>query len=333
MKASPPFEAQIPLFRSWDVADFVGKASSALLLFLVVQNLYLGRYFIALAEVVIMTMLLINVWSYGRGKASPVPMSVLLYSLLALICGAVFLYETDNALWSFPLVLGAFITVPLSRALFFAYVTLACVGVTLEVSGEYFLGVWFALSFGFCVLLMRISVEQAVTLQQELLESSFRDSMTGCHNRRLLENMRAMPEMEDTSYGLILIDVDDFKAINDGFGHAIGDLVLVQIAHKIRAEVPEEALVLRTGGDEFLILLREVDRSVLRAVAEALLERIPATVRCGGRAVTISIGLSENRPLSELDEALVSADRYLLDAKRTGRNRIGETLISLGNPA
>jgi diguanylate cyclase (GGDEF)-like protein len=108
---------------------------------------------------------------------------------------------------------------------------------------------------------------------------------------------------------------------------------MVHIAHKIRAEVPDEALVLRTGGDEFLVLLRDVPASELRKVAERLLERIPATVHCGGRAVTISIGLSESRPLSELDEALVSADRYLLDAKRTGRNRIGERLISLGNPA
>jgi len=331
MALFPHFEPQIPLFRSWDVADFVGKASSVLLLILTLKNLVLGEFLLAGLVFVVFSMFVVDIWSYRRGAGLPIPVNALLLALLGLICVSVLSDGPNGALWTFPAVLGAFIAIPLSQATRFSVVAGLVVTAVLEISGATLLGLWFAMALGFSVLLMRFSVEQAVTLQRELLESSYRDSMTGCHNRRVLENMLSMPELSQRLYGLVLIDVDHFKGINDKFGHTVGDLVLIQVAHKIRAEAPEGAYVLRTGGDEFLVLVPEATDDTLQEVAQGLLTRVSETVRCGEDPITLSIGTNPSRPLSELDESLVAADRRLLFAKKQGRNRVGEGQLDLAD--
>lgn len=157
-----------------------------------------------------------------------------------------------------------------------------------------------------------------------------RDELTGLLNRR--EFTRVVREEEerarrfDRSFGLVLIDIDHFKAVNDTHGHAAGDAVLREVARRIRERVRAVDRCARIGGEELAVLLPETDvagtlaaaEDLLAAVAAAPFEitggiRIELTVSAG--AASLPVHASETGPLME------AADRALYRAKRAGRAR------------
>ncbi len=175
---------------------------------------------------------------------------------------------------------------------------------------------------------------QTLTARLERAEAAaFNDSLTGLLNRRGLEKAFAdlgprMASPEGTS--LLVVDVDRFKEINDGYGHAVGDQVLRGVAQILRARIKGTALAARVGGDEFAILLPETGS----AGACALAERIRSTLfqarlrRTGSDEqlgqVSISVGVAHSHEAISLDQFMQKADVALYAAKREGRNRVEE---------
>ena len=149
------------------------------------------------------------------------------------------------------------------------------------------------------------------------------DHLTGAANRRSLDARLGV--LGDRPVGVLTIDVDHFKQINDLYGHAAGDAVLVSLADRLRESVREEDDVVRMGGEEFLLLLPGVlDETALLDVAESVRSDVEDNdVRAGEEdiAVTVSVGaaiaLTRTRDVEAL---LVAADRALYAAKRSGRN-------------
>jgi len=154
---------------------------------------------------------------------------------------------------------------------------------------------------------------------------AFHDSLTGLANRRLLLNRTAVSldhlSGDEAGVGVVFIDLDGFKLINDAHGHGVGDEVLVETARRLQTVVNERDTIARIGGDEFVIL---VDRVVDPATVAALVARIERVVRepiaCTG--VTVQIGASvgytvcdrqEERP----EELLNRADHAMYGVKRT----------------
>jgi diguanylate cyclase (GGDEF)-like protein len=167
-------------------------------------------------------------------------------------------------------------------------------------------------------------------LAARLKEESIRDSLTRLFNRRHLDEQLAI-EMQfarrhGTELSVIMVDVDNFKRVNDLHGHAAGDDVLTAVAGRLRAGMRVEDMLARFGGEEFTAVLRTTDLAASRVVAERLRRLVEATVirtPTVELAITISAGcasLSETR--AETSEALLAAaDRRLYAAKRAGRNR------------
>jgi diguanylate cyclase (GGDEF)-like protein len=123
----------------------------------------------------------------------------------------------------------------------------------------------------------------------------------------------------------LLLDLDHFKAINDEHGHAAGDAVLIAVADRLRLSVRADDAVVRMGGEEFLVVLRDVaDEDQLRAIGENLRERIgsePIQAGDGLLRVTASIGAASVAPDDTNFEAGVRrADRALYVAKQDGRD-------------
>ncbi len=149
------------------------------------------------------------------------------------------------------------------------------------------------------------------------------DTLTGAANRSLLSNRlsEAMrhTDANQTGFGLLHIDVDDFKAINDTIGHDAGDRVLQNIAQRCRAAVPDTATVARIGGDEFVVLLplrNEVDE--IREVAEAILDSLKQKM-IGSVEPRVSIGISRYPTDATSAEGLLSAaDLAMYRAKAEG---------------
>jgi diguanylate cyclase (GGDEF)-like protein len=151
------------------------------------------------------------------------------------------------------------------------------------------------------------------------------DPLTGAYNRRSLAARLAAAG--DSSVGVLSVDVDHFKNVNDLYGHAAGDAVLVAVAARLRQAVRAGDAVFRMGGEEFLVLLPSLpDELALADVAESVRARIAAEpVHTGGQAiaVTASVGAARaERSSGALDVLLDAADRALYTAKRSGRNRV-----------
>jgi diguanylate cyclase (GGDEF)-like protein len=150
---------------------------------------------------------------------------------------------------------------------------------------------------------------------------ALRDPLTGAYNRRWFED--AVAAGLEESVGLVLLDLDHFKAVNDAHGHAAGDVVLVESVRRLSARVRPGDGVVRWGGEELAVLLLNVgDGADLAARAEELRRTIgdaPFVVDGVEIAVTASAGAAT--PAGDADTLVRAADAALYDAKRAGRNR------------
>ncbi len=156
------------------------------------------------------------------------------------------------------------------------------------------------------------------------------DPLTDLRNRRgfELELPRLLQEARDSARSLVvaMIDLDQFKRVNDLYGHPVGDQVLMLLARLMRQHTRQEDLLVRWGGEEFLLISTDLDeaeaRTVLTRLRQALLDASPAPLT---HALTFSVGLSVG-PLptrqAEVFERIGAADAALLRAKRGGRDRI-----------
>ncbi|HEX7036747.1 MAG TPA: EAL domain-containing protein [Pseudomonadales bacterium] len=155
------------------------------------------------------------------------------------------------------------------------------------------------------------------------------DALTGLPNRRHFEDLLAaeliLPADETRPGALLFLDLDHFKYINDTLGHTAGDLVLRQVASRLEAALDDDGVVARFGGDEFMLLLRQVDAAHAMQIAERLLAEIADyPVVCEHRSFSLhaSIGLTLIRRPYRVDELLAQADLACHEAKADGRNTI-----------
>jgi diguanylate cyclase (GGDEF)-like protein len=162
--------------------------------------------------------------------------------------------------------------------------------------------------------------------------ASDHDWLTGLPNRRALQRLLAdawsQARTGHTLLGLLFVDLDGFKSLNDAHGHLVGDRLLRLSAKRLRRRAPASAQVTRFGGDEFVVLLPALaDPAAARAVAQQLRESILEPFKLGERLCTLScsIGIGVGPHTGQTpDELLRQADRAMLQAKAAGRNRVCE---------
>ena len=157
-----------------------------------------------------------------------------------------------------------------------------------------------------------------------LREDARRDALTGLWSRGAGERELArLLGAGPAPMALILLDVDRFKQVNDGFGHATGDRILQEIATLLQNGFRQGQPVIRWGGEEFLCALPGADAVAAGLAAERLRKLVARTIRRpDGQPVTISGGIAGIRPGETLAGAVARADQTLYRAKATGRNRI-----------
>lgn len=169
---------------------------------------------------------------------------------------------------------------------------------------------------------------QRVRSERDLLRRDSQiDSLTGLLNRRSLELSITERCSSEERFGLLFIDIDHFKLVNDRYGHDIGDRVLTSVAAVLRAGLRPGDMLARWGGEEFLALISGAGPESARLVAERLrrhVEEMPQVSRGPGQ-VSVSIGTTvfdPQRVEEEAPELLRRADMALYEAKRSGRNRV-----------
>jgi diguanylate cyclase (GGDEF)-like protein len=172
-----------------------------------------------------------------------------------------------------------------------------------------------------------LEAEAARRERDQLREQADRDWLTGLHNRRYLARQlqSAPPHRPDVPLALAVLDLDRFKQINDRFGHEAGDRVLVGVARLLCDALRENDIVVRNGGEEFLLVMPATDLNHGAAACERVrraIETADWTDVADGLTVTASIGLAVAEDPAEIHATASLADQRLYEAKRAGRNQV-----------
>jgi diguanylate cyclase (GGDEF)-like protein len=164
------------------------------------------------------------------------------------------------------------------------------------------------------------------------------DQLTGMLNRNSLADrtveLAQLSQRSGQPVGLIVADLDHFKAVNDSYGHAAGDAVLTDVAYRLRKYLRAFDLAYRIGGEEFLVLLPGADLAGAAAMAERLREGISAETVGPALRVTMSFGVAASAEGSafEYEGVCARADKALYRAKRGGRDRVCTAADPAGRP-
>lgn len=163
----------------------------------------------------------------------------------------------------------------------------------------------------------------------ELEQTALLDPLTGVANRRFVEDHLKVCMAQNTRYGwpfgLMFLDIDHFKTVNDQYGHETGDEALKHLAQVLDARLRSFDLVGRWGGEEFIIVCLNVDQPNLHELADRLRQYVErATFEHKGRkiAITVSLGATYPRPEDTVRSLIQRADELMYQSKQAGRNRV-----------
>jgi diguanylate cyclase (GGDEF)-like protein len=259
-------------------------------------------------------------------KSPPLPLILL---LVPAIPGMALSLKTQGfygALWSYPMVL--LFTFSLSRRVANAGNLVLLASLTALV--YHYIGLDFTIRFfmtlTLTIILANITLSIIGTLQRRLMDQAILDPLTGAFNRRhmgrCLGDAIERRRRSAATASLLVIDVDDFKRINDQLGHARGDSVLKGIVALVEKRARKLDLLFRIGGEEFMLLLPDTQEAAAAVVAEQLRASIAESQLLDGLRVTVSVGVGELRPGETVDSWMKHADDALYAAKKAGRNRV-----------
>jgi len=191
-------------------------------------------------------------------------------------------------------------------------------------------GVWLVVT----VIMLWLTNVTISHYQRHLEMMATTDKLTGLLNRQAFEVLfdQALRESKrgKSALAVMMMDIDEFKTINDRFGHAAGDVVISGIAELLRANLRESDSACRWGGDEFCVLLRQCDAQGAQAIAEKLCRSVASAqfqTSAGPLSSALSIGVAQYQAGETEEELTARADQRLYEAKHVGRNRV------VGDPA
>jgi diguanylate cyclase (GGDEF)-like protein len=174
------------------------------------------------------------------------------------------------------------------------------------------------------------ALSNILKMLNELQDLAYRDDVTHLFNQRKLnldlDESIKLYENKGIGFSLLFIDIDHFKTVNDGHGHLIGSKLLVEVAKEINSVVRDEDQVYRYGGDEFVVLLPQVDGALAYSIAERILDKIKMKkfmIEDFEKRLSVSIGVSDY-PYSAAskDEIIQLADDMMYLAKKSGRGQV-----------
>lgn len=168
---------------------------------------------------------------------------------------------------------------------------------------------------------------ELIAMRNRAVTQSLQDALTGIGNRVLLDQrlpeLIEMMKVSQRKMALVLIDIDNFKDINDSYGHKVGDQVIIHVAHALRDHLKARDSVCRWGGDELVLLISDLpDRSVMRVICDRLIQSVKEGVAHSDLPkITLSMGFAVYPDDAECGELLLQkADQALYQAKADGRD-------------
>jgi diguanylate cyclase (GGDEF)-like protein len=290
-----------------------------------VYRLLQGSWASALVDMVLvagMATVILHVWRTGRYQIASIVVTVF-YSAGMLI--TVYLRGVSLVYWVYPTMIAAyFVLRPAVAVAINSVGLLALVGI-LMMQLEVVNLMTIVVTIGLVNLFAYIFAYRTGLQNKELHTAVELDFLTGVGNRRALDRKLAeyaeerRPQLESS---LLLLDLDHFKQVNDQYGHAAGDKVLIRLAELMRRHTRSSDRIFRYGGEEFAVLASGAGLNAAAVLAEGLRAAVAAATLLEGHPITISIGVTYMNKQRTPDDWLAQADKMLYAAKQGGRNAV-----------
>lgn len=308
-----------------------------------VYRLLDGNWLVSLVDTFLVLSTLLAVWYAWRTGDTRRPGQYLavVYSFGVVVIVAKL--GVNGLFWFYVLILFNFFVVPPLQSVIATIVALASLCVYgLIKPGEVFSDSFQLTSFLVTSLLASLFAfvfayrgrEQRVRLS----ELATVDPLTKVGNRRTMDEELQIAFQEHqryrAAYGLLLLDLDHFKKVNDRYGHSAGDQVLVDFVQVVRSACRQSDRLFRLGGEEFVLLMSEVDQHTIAVAAQNILAAVRTSLQGPGGPVSVSIGGAVLQGHAAIESWLHEADECLYQAKNSGRDcaRIGPTGANVLRP-
>jgi diguanylate cyclase (GGDEF)-like protein/PAS domain S-box-containing protein len=176
-----------------------------------------------------------------------------------------------------------------------------------------------------------VDITEIHLIQQSLLNQTYIDDLTKLNNRKSynenINKLLSRYKRYKTPFSIIMYDIDNFKLINDTYGHASGDNVLTEMSKLIKSLIRESDYIFRIGGEEFIILLDETQIDKAKLVSKKIKDSIEYDLKTiKDRTITISIGLTEVKENETIDDLYKRVDKLLYKSKNEGKNKISSDI-------
>lgn len=291
-----------------------------------INDLYLGRYDMAAADALALLLIFLDFLSVRNRGRVLFPRSLMILGVCLILWYAVYRQGVLGIYWSYVMIVCIYFLLDYRVAVVFNIIFLVgMVPLSLNAVGEYesYRVLVTMMLTGFVAFVFSYIVE---TQRKFLEEQAITDALTGVFNRRFLQTrLREMireRSRDEKQLSQILFDIDDFKKLNDKYGHEYGDRVLGNTIQIIRSRIRLTDQIFRHGGDEFVILLPGTGINEARKIAEEIRKLIAESDANEFGPVTISCGVCEHLEDEPPNSWLNRADQAMYKAKNQGRNRV-----------
>ena len=265
----------------------------------------------------------IFVWRTHRTRFASYAVSLM---AIAAIIGTVYIKGPGQIYWAFPTVLIVFYLLQPNEAMVLNLLGLSTLlpKLIVPLPDEAMMTVFFTLAV--TIAFSYAFSSRTSRQRRELMRLATKDPLTGADNRRALsEKLRdlfATHRRRPVKATMLMVDLDNFKCINDELGHGVGDRALMKLVGLIRQRIRETDSVYRVGGEEFLVIAEGTSNEAADTLGEDLRTLVESAKLVDGRPVTISVGIAELFANEDSDDWLRRADNALYAAKHSGRNRV-----------
>ena len=297
-----------------------------------IYRLLSGNLLVGLADLIMVLCSVLAVrsaWQTGDTVKPGLFMAVIFCIGAVLVCISL---GVDGLFWVYPFLVFVFFLVSPLRAFGLLIVMLS----TLFLVAWYHPGVIFSSNFQLLAFFVTTSITsvfafifayRAQIQRKELKRLATTDGLTGAANRRTLNEQLALAirdfKLANRSFGLMVLDLDHFKHINDNYGHKTGDRMLTELIPLLQSLLRSSDQVFRFGGEEFVVLLADIRQADLLKLADKIRHGVATRLTLpDGKELTTSIGAAMLKPAEDWEDWLHRADMALYQAKNDGRNRV-----------
>ncbi|GIU19661.1 GGDEF domain-containing protein [Shewanella colwelliana] len=293
---------------------------------LAIKNILVENYLLACLLGLFILLVIIDVLALHRGQVLPINKNAVMTILVASLGITINQIGASAIYWAFPMVISIIYILPFRSSLTFNGIILAIVTFEAFIKTDSASAIRASVALALTIIISGLIILHINRLKQNLINESIRDPMTNAFNRRQLgshlSSCLAQKQRNDIDSGILMLDIDHFKKINDTFGHSTGDMVLKRVTQLLFKHIRETDLLFRVGGEEFLLLMHNIDSHKAKQVAEKIRKIIEKEVIIDNYPITVSIGISMALAHIDDDNWMRHADHALYDAKESGRNQI-----------